>query len=77
MSAKLDDFGDVLTREDLAKLLQLSVRTVRKWETQQRATGIRCLPVEIPGLSHRYTKDAVRHWLKVGVPQIAGRRKAA
>jgi transposase len=78
MSAKLDDFGDVLTREDLAKLVSYSVRTVRKWEQQERETGIRCLPAEIPGMRHRYTKDAVRRWLKVGVPTLGQRsRKAA
>lgn len=77
MGAKLDDFGDVLTRKDLAKLLQLSERTVRKWEQDERATGIRTMPVEIPGLKHRYTKESVQRWLKTGVPRIVGRGKKA
>jgi hypothetical protein len=78
MSAKLDDFGDVLTQSDLGKLMSWSLRTLRRLEKYERDCGIRCLPSPIPGVKHRYTKDAVRHWLKTGVPSIAGRsRKAA
>lgn len=79
MSAKLDDFGDVLTRDDLAKLMDVSVRTLKRIEKVQRDTDIRCLPEEIPGFMHRYRKEAVRHWLKIGAPSYQGRkrRKAA
>jgi hypothetical protein len=78
VSAKLDDFGDVLTRDDLCKLMSWSKRTVQQLQKDENESGIRCLPASIPGVKHRYTKDAVKHWLKTGVPSIAGRsRKAA
>jgi hypothetical protein len=79
MSARLDDFGDVLTRDDLCKLMSWSKRTVQSLQKQERELDIRCLPVEIPGFKNRYTKDSVARWLKVGAPQVAGRsgRKAA
>lgn len=76
--SSIDDYGDVLTLEDLATLVGYSARTVRRWEQQQRETDILCLPAEIPGMRHRYTKDAVRHWLKTGVAMVGRRsRKAA
>jgi hypothetical protein len=78
MSAKLDDFGDVLTRDHLCKLMSWSKRTIQNLQKQERELGIRCLPVEIPGFKNRYTKESVARWLKVGAPQVAGRsRKAA
>lgn len=78
MSARLDDFGDVLTRHDLCRLMSWSLRTIQKLEKDERDLNIRCLPAPVPGVKHRYTKDAVKHWLRTGVPSIAGRsRKAA
>jgi hypothetical protein len=78
MSAKLEDFGDVLTRNDLGKLMSWSTRTIQSLQKQERELGIRCLPVEIPGFKNRYTKESVARWLKVGAPQVTGRsRKAA
>lgn len=78
MSARLDDFGDVLTRDDLGKLMSWSKRTIQNLQKQERELNIRCLPVEIPGFKHRYTKESVRRWLRTGAPQIEGRpRKEA
>ena len=74
MSARLDDFGDVLTRDDLGKLMSWSKRTIQNLQKQERELDIRCLPVEIPGFKNRYTKGSVARWLKVGAPSITGRR---
>ena len=75
MSARLDDFGDVLTRDDLGKLMDWSLRTIQSLQKKQRDLKIRCLPEEIPGFKNRYTKESVRRWLKVGAPAIEGRGK--
>jgi hypothetical protein len=75
MSARLDDFGDVLTRNDLGKLMNWSLRTIQDLQKKQRDLEIQCLPVAIPGFPNRFEKTSVRRWLRIGAPQIEGRRK--
>lgn len=77
MSARLDDFGDVLTRDDLGKLMSWSKRTIQDLQKKQRDLDIRCLPVEVPGFPNRFEKESVRRWLRTGAPQIEGRKKKA
>jgi hypothetical protein len=74
---RLDDLGDVINRTQLAALIQRGPKFIEELVTLENKTGVRCLPVEIPGLKGRYTKDAVQRWLKVGIPQVASRKKAA
>lgn len=70
---KLEDLGSVLTLHDLAALMQVAVSTMQKLGTLERKTGIKCLPVEVPGFKHRYTKEAVQRWLRTGAPQFRRR----
>ena len=67
----LEDYGDVLTTTDLAALVGCNPRFFERPRQIERQTGVRLLPVGIPGLPGRYTKDAVRAWLKTGMPQRA------
>jgi hypothetical protein len=71
VGARLDDFGDVIDLPELARLIGRKPSYLQKWQTIQNNTGILCLPEEIPGAKHRYTKDAVRRWLKTGASHHA------
>lgn len=64
----LDQFGDVLTDRDLARLMKRAER----WPMNERCTAKRRgvapdLPAEIPGVrSYRYRKQDVAYWLQTG-----------
>lgn len=64
----------VLTLDDLTTLLRISRRTVERWVTAERRTGVRHLPSAIPGLKHRYLREDVERWLRTGLPATRRRR---
>lgn len=71
----LDRFGDVLTDRDICAVLGKGPRYLDHLITLQHKTGEQCVPDEIPGIKRRYTKDAVKRWLKKGVPELACAQK--
>lgn len=68
---RLDDFGDVLSEQDVERLIQRGRGYLAYLRRQERKAGVRLTPRPIEGLGWRYTKDEIRRWLKVGA---AGRR---
>ena len=54
----------------LATLLGKKRRTVERWVTAERKTGIRHLPQPIPGLRHSWTRESIQRWLRSGIPHI-------
>jgi hypothetical protein len=72
-TARLNDFGDVLTDKQICQILGFGPRYFEKLITLERKTGIACTPKQIPGMKRRYLKEDVRRWLKGGVPAAARR----
>ena len=65
----LDDFGDVLTDHDLARLVQRHARWPLDERYRSRRRGVAPnLPQEVPGLGppYRYRKQDVAYWLQTG-----------
>lgn len=65
----LDQFGDVLTDRDLARLMRRSDAWPRqeRWQAKRRGLAPN-LPAAIPdnGWCVRYRKDAVIYWMQTG-----------
>ena len=65
--------GRLLTKPQLAGLLQVSQRTVDRWLSEDRLpAGLR---VEIAG-SVRFRQDIAAEWIAIGCPQNAGLQDA-
>jgi predicted DNA-binding transcriptional regulator AlpA len=53
-----------LTRPQLARLLQVSQRTLERWDCQRLIPG----RIRLPGGSVRYNRRAVEVWIAEGQP---------
>ncbi len=62
----LDEFGDVLTLQDICAVLGKGARYGEHLVTLQNQTGVRQLPDSIDGIKHRYRKEDVRRFFKLG-----------
>ena len=65
----LDQFGDVMTDQDLARLMQRTARWPEMERYRARRRGVAPdLPMEVPGLRtrYRYRKQDVAYWLQTG-----------
>lgn len=56
--------GELLTAEQLAALLQTSVRSIRRWQDSGRLPA----PVHLPGRLLRWWRSEILDWLRVGCP---------
>jgi hypothetical protein len=66
---------EVLTLQDVGRIIGMGERYMERLITLEHKTQIKCMPEQIPGLKRRYTREAVKRWLRTGVPPIA--REAA
>jgi predicted DNA-binding transcriptional regulator AlpA len=62
----MDDMQPLLTKKQLAQLLQVSQRSVDRWFSENRLPS--ALRVEISG-TVRYRPDIAQQWIADGCPQ--------
>ena len=61
----IPDDALTLTLDQVAKLLQVSRRTLERWDSISRIPG----RIALPGRLVRYSRSAIQRWLADGCPE--------